>query len=158
VNREQISKLRERLAASRLELVADIEERQAALDNDHDAILDATRQAPPLVFKTTKKNGPSSNGNGSNGTGNGGTIGDAGDADAPFNDEQTDALAAALAQHRAELAGMIDDATSPLRERIVAIEAKVDTLLAILGAGGNGAARSLGGSRRRAPRLLPPTQ
>jgi hypothetical protein len=154
MTREQINELRERLQASRVELLTDIAAREEQLATDHDAIIETTRRAPAreVVFKVHRANGNGSTGNGS---GNGGTIGDDnGSIDAPpLNDEQLDILAQAIAELRAEFLSTIEAAIAPLREELAELRGQVGTILALLG-NGNGGAKALG----RKPRLLPPTQ
>ena len=77
-----------------------------------------------------------------------------------FDEDQVEAIAAALAQQRQELASMLDQAIAPLRERIAVLEGQIGMLMVMLGNGNNGA-RPLHASavcRRHAVRIGRPTR
>ena len=89
-------------------MVEDIERRQLEIDLEPAY---ARRQATTGVVFKTKENGL-----------NGG--------EAPlFSADQIDAIAQAMAGQRDDIASMVDKMIAPLRERIVTLEARVETLL-----------------------------
>jgi hypothetical protein len=51
----------------------------------------------------------------------------------PFNDEQMDIIAAALAETKMDLQARIDDATATLSQRLAVLEGKLDLLTNLLG-------------------------
>ena len=131
MNREERDAWRERLAASRIELLEDIAQREIA-----DLEQPPPRRAPEMVFKTARQNGDDTNGITAE--------------PLPIDPDLLDGIAQALAEQRQELAAMIDQAIAPLRERIAVLEGQLSTLVTLIG-GSNGNARS-----KRAPRLIEP--
>lgn len=136
MTREEIAELRARLATERAELVEDIERRQLDID------LAMTRQAPtPEVIFKVRDNG--------NGDLNGDLNGDV----PQFDPALVDAVAQAMVDQKAEILARVDDMLDPLRDRVLSLEARLDTVLALLGAGSDGA-RSIG--RKRTTKLFAP--
>lgn len=133
MTREEIVELRTRLAIERAELIEDIERRQFDID------MATTRRGPTpeVIFKVHRHN--ASNGNGA-------AIGDL-NGDVPQLDPALiDAIAQAMVDQKAEILAAVDDMLDPIRDRVLTLEARLDTVLALLGAGNNGA-KSLGRKR-----------
>ena len=144
MNREDLRALRERLAVERAELVEDIERRQVELDCTPGYVLAERRRAErgrEVIFKVRDNAA----------TVPGGMNGASGDVSstAIFSDDQLDVIAQAMADQKNDIAVMVDNMLAPLRDRILALEARVETVLALLGAG-----KSIAGPGRK--RLPPP--
>jgi exonuclease VII small subunit len=104
---------------------ANIERRQAELDQSHEAIMAGTREAlerarevdEPVIYKTMVDSSPCRI------------------SESDFNEaepEWLDATAIAIAETRAELRAEFEAATASLRTHIEKLEAKIEILLALL--------------------------
>jgi hypothetical protein len=121
------------LRAQAAEVRADLEEREANYpvpgnsdpEAEHDNIMAATRIPMPSIIHKTNMDArvlldpDDGNGNGDN-------------EPLPLTDEQIDIFAQVLAQIRKDFQAAIDDATAPLRDRIVALEAQISLLTNLL--------------------------
>jgi len=144
MTREEIAELRERLRASRLELLTEIAERDERHAVDHEHIVAATtREAPPLMFKVRDNN--SANGNGAIGTDNGSIEAP------PLTDLQIDILAGAFAELRREFLDALEAELAPLRAELAELRALRDDLLTMIDA-----KRKALGRKRSTTRLLAP--
>jgi hypothetical protein len=115
--------------AEREELQADLERRELELLEQPGGHQLLTRSAPQLVYKVTDNGSDYDNG---------------GPPSPLNNDDLINGVAGAMAQMRESMMTEIDNTMlAPMRERIAAVEGKLDALLTMLGGADTSRAKSL---------------
>jgi hypothetical protein len=120
LDEEYLRELRAQAAEVRADLEArELEDPMAA----HEEVMAATRSMPAVIHKTlpNARVAPPS-------------LDDDGEPPS-FNDDQVEQLASVLSEFRSDLLQAVDEAMTPLRERIAVLEGKLDLLTILLGSG-----------------------
>jgi hypothetical protein len=140
IDAEYLEELRARAA----EVRADLEEREALAEDDHDAIMakcrrvilkrfDSTGSGDPVLVHKVRADArvPTDTGV-SDELSHLGQLEEIATDAPPFTDEQVDIISMALAMMRQEYKGIAEAAVAPLRERVATLEGSIDMLMTLL--------------------------